>query len=236
MSILASLDLRASRGTTPWHRASALSKMLLSLGLLIGVLAALTLCLSLPFFTSAWASRVLLLREMKGVWDDLLTPFGKSLTLAEISALAALSGISEEIFFRGAVQGEIGILAVTVLTSLDKSDLEAMGYRGEVKDLVLARAAAARPGRSARTRAAAGDRPNCPDSLARRGLAGATQESSPSSIERRVAAATARVMISRNPLASSAASPASVVPPGDDTRSRSSAGLLPASRASFAAP
>lgn len=40
-------------------------------------------------------------------------------------------------------KGEIGILAVTVLTSLDKADLEAMGYRGEVKDLVLARAAAA---------------------------------------------------------------------------------------------
>jgi CAAX protease family protein len=86
--------------------------------LLIGVLAALTLCLSLPFFTSAWASRVLLLREMKGVWDDLLTPFGKSLTLAEISALAVLSGISEEIFFRGAVQGEFGILAASVLFGL----------------------------------------------------------------------------------------------------------------------
>jgi len=86
--------------------------------LLIGVLAASALCLSLPFFTSAWASRVLLLREMKGVWDDLLTPFGKSLTLAEISALAALSGISEEIFFRGAVQGEFGILAGSVLFGL----------------------------------------------------------------------------------------------------------------------
>ncbi len=76
------------------------------------------LCLSLPFFTSAWASRVLLLREMKGVWDDLLTPFGKSLTLAEIAALAALSGISEEIFFRGAVQGEIGIVGASVLFGL----------------------------------------------------------------------------------------------------------------------
>jgi orotidine-5'-phosphate decarboxylase len=41
-------------------------------------------------------------------------------------------------------KGEIGILAVTLLTSLDKSDLESMGYRGEVKDLVLARAHAAR--------------------------------------------------------------------------------------------
>jgi membrane protease YdiL (CAAX protease family) len=84
----------------------------------IGLAGASALCLSLPFFTSAWASRVLLLREMKGVWDDLLTPFGKSLTLAEISALAALSGISEEIFFRGAVQGEIGIVGASVLFGL----------------------------------------------------------------------------------------------------------------------
>lgn len=83
--------------------------------LMLGVLSASILCLSLPCFTSAWASRVLLLREMKGVWDDLLTPFGKSLTLAEIAALAALSGISEEIFFRGAVQGEFGIIAGSLL-------------------------------------------------------------------------------------------------------------------------
>ncbi len=86
--------------------------------LLIGVLSASALCLSLPFFTSVWASRVLLLREMKGVWDDLLTPFGKSLTLAEISGLALLSGVSEEIFFRGAVQGEFGIFASGVLFGL----------------------------------------------------------------------------------------------------------------------
>jgi uncharacterized protein len=84
----------------------------------IGLAAASALCLSLPFFTSAWASHVLLLREMKGVWDDLLTPFGKSLTLSEISTLAALSGISEEIFFRGAVQGEIGIVGASVLFGL----------------------------------------------------------------------------------------------------------------------
>jgi membrane protease YdiL (CAAX protease family) len=86
--------------------------------LLIGVLAASALCLSLPFFTSSWSSRVLLLREMKGVWDDLLAPFGKSLTLAEIATLAALSGISEEIFFRGAVQGDFGIVVASLLFGL----------------------------------------------------------------------------------------------------------------------
>jgi membrane protease YdiL (CAAX protease family) len=86
--------------------------------LLIGALSASALCLSLPFFTSTWASRVLLLREMKGVWDELLTPLGKSLSLAEITALAALSGVSEELFFRGAVQGEVGIVGASLLFGL----------------------------------------------------------------------------------------------------------------------
>ncbi|MSQ49106.1 MAG: orotidine-5'-phosphate decarboxylase [Betaproteobacteria bacterium] len=40
-------------------------------------------------------------------------------------------------------KGEMKILAVTVLTSLDKRDLEQMGYRGEVSQLVLARASGA---------------------------------------------------------------------------------------------
>lgn len=37
-------------------------------------------------------------------------------------------------------QGDLGILAVTVLTSLDQSDLEEMGYRVDVHDLVITRA------------------------------------------------------------------------------------------------
>ncbi len=40
-------------------------------------------------------------------------------------------------------KGDIRILAVTVLTSLDKSDLAEMGYRGEVGALVLERAGGA---------------------------------------------------------------------------------------------
>ena len=84
----------------------------------IGLAFALFLCLTLPFFTSTWASRVLLLREMKGVWDDVLKPFGKSLTIQEIAAIAILSGISEEMFFRGAVQAEVGIIAASVLFGL----------------------------------------------------------------------------------------------------------------------
>ena len=37
-------------------------------------------------------------------------------------------------------KGELKILAVTVLTSLDARDLAEMGYRGEVRDLVVSRA------------------------------------------------------------------------------------------------
>ncbi len=103
-----------------WFRGLGLSGDLRTTGfdLMIGAGAAIVLCLSLPFLTSTWASRVLLLREMKGVWDDLLTPFGKSLSPGEIAALAVLSGVSEEIFFRGAVQGEIGIVAASLLFGL----------------------------------------------------------------------------------------------------------------------
>ncbi|MGH7897128.1 MAG: lysostaphin resistance A-like protein [Candidatus Binatia bacterium] len=103
-----------------WLRGLGLLEDMRATGahLLIGVLSASLLCVSLPFLTSTWASRVLLLREMKGVWDQLLTPLGKSLTLAEIGALAALSGVSEELFFRGALQGEIGIVGASVLFGL----------------------------------------------------------------------------------------------------------------------
>ena len=84
----------------------------------IGLAFACALCLTLPFFTSTWASRVLLLREMKGIWDDVLTPLGKSLTIQEISVIAVLSGISEELFFRGVLQAEIGIIGASLLFGL----------------------------------------------------------------------------------------------------------------------
>jgi uncharacterized protein len=84
----------------------------------IGFAFACALCLTLPFFTSTWASRVLLLREMKGIWDDVLTPLGKSLTIQEIAVIAVLSGISEELFFRGVLQAEIGIIGASLLFGL----------------------------------------------------------------------------------------------------------------------
>lgn len=39
-----------------------------------------------------------------------------------------------------AEKGDLGILAVTVLTSLDQADIDALGFRTDVRDLVLSRA------------------------------------------------------------------------------------------------
>ena len=85
---------------------------------LIGLLSTALLCTSLTLVTSEWSSRVLLLREMKGIWDGLLTPLGKSLTLREIAIIAILSGVSEELFFRGILQPEIGIVAASLCFGL----------------------------------------------------------------------------------------------------------------------
>jgi hypothetical protein len=85
---------------------------------LLGLCGALALCLSLPFLMSPWASEKLGLRGLKNVWDDVLAPLGKSLSLGEILLLAGLSGISEEVFFRGVLQQEIGILAASLLFGL----------------------------------------------------------------------------------------------------------------------
>ncbi|MGH7859755.1 MAG: lysostaphin resistance A-like protein [Candidatus Binatia bacterium] len=103
-----------------WFRGLALASHLriTTLDLVTGFGAAAILCLSLPFLTSTWASRVLVLREMKGVWDDVLAPLGKSLDLREITILAVFSGLSEEIFFRGVLQAEVGIVAASLLFGL----------------------------------------------------------------------------------------------------------------------
>ena len=101
------------RGLDVWSQVAGSA-----VDLAIGLAAAFVLCLSLPFLTSTWASGVFLLREMKGVWDDVLTPLGKCLSLPEIALLALLSGVSEEIFFRGVLQAEIGIVAASLLFGL----------------------------------------------------------------------------------------------------------------------
>ena len=85
---------------------------------LIGLSSTALLCTSLAFVTFEWSSRVLLLREMKGIWDGLLAPLGKSLTLREIAIVAILSGVSEELFFRGILQPEIGIVAASLCFGL----------------------------------------------------------------------------------------------------------------------
>jgi len=83
-----------------------------------GVGAGLALAMTLPLVTAPWARRVLLLRGLKRAWDALESGLGPGLRIREVLVLAVCSGISEEIFFRGAVQGEIGIIGASVLFGL----------------------------------------------------------------------------------------------------------------------
>ncbi len=67
-----------------------------------------------------WLSIPILRRlpEMAPVWETVLVPFSRSLTLADVLVVAALSGISEEIFFRGVLLPEIGVVGSSALFGL----------------------------------------------------------------------------------------------------------------------
>jgi CAAX protease family protein len=84
----------------------------------IGAAAGLGLAITLPLITASWASRVLVLRGLRRAWDWLESGLGPSLGLPEVLVLAICSGISEEIFFRGVLQREVGIVAASALFGL----------------------------------------------------------------------------------------------------------------------
>lgn len=86
--------------------------------LFLGAGCGLALAGTLPLVTAPWAGRVLLLRGLKRAWDRLELRLGPGLSGREVLVLAACSGLSEEIFFRGAVQGGLGILAASALFGL----------------------------------------------------------------------------------------------------------------------
>ena len=83
-----------------------------------GVGAGLVLATTLPLVTAPWARRVLLLRGLKRAWDALESGLGPGLRIREVLVLAVCSGISEEIFFRGVLQHELGIVPSAVLFGL----------------------------------------------------------------------------------------------------------------------
>lgn len=71
-----------------------------------------------------WATIPLLLRStsMRGVWDGVLLPFAVTLGPRDVVVVALLSGFTEELFFRGVLLPEIGI----VLSSLCFGALHAL--------------------------------------------------------------------------------------------------------------
>jgi CAAX protease family protein len=84
----------------------------------IGAACGLALAVTLPLITASWASRVLVLRGLRRAWDWLESGLGPSLGVREILVLACCSAISEEIFFRGVLQREVGIVAASALFGL----------------------------------------------------------------------------------------------------------------------
>jgi membrane protease YdiL (CAAX protease family) len=83
-----------------------------------GVGAGLLLATTLPLVTAPWARRVLLLRGLKRAWDALESGLGPGLRIREVLVLAVCSGISEEIFFRGVLLHDVGIVPSSVLFGL----------------------------------------------------------------------------------------------------------------------
>lgn len=86
--------------------------------LAIGVAAGLGLASTLPLVTAPFARRVLVLRGLRRAWDSLESGLGPGLRLWEILVLALCSAVSEELFFRGVLQQEVGIVAAGTLFGL----------------------------------------------------------------------------------------------------------------------
>ena len=84
----------------------------------IGAACGLGLAATLPLVTAPWARRVLLLRGLRRAWDALELALGPGLGVCDVLVLAFCSAISEEVFFRGVLQGEIGLLASSTLFGL----------------------------------------------------------------------------------------------------------------------
>jgi membrane protease YdiL (CAAX protease family) len=76
-----------------------------------GILLAATALLC----TAPWARNVPVLRDLRRVWDTLLVSLARELRATDIILLALLSGMSEELFFRGILQPVIGLTAASLV-------------------------------------------------------------------------------------------------------------------------
>lgn len=59
-----------------------------------------------------WSTIPLLLRSpgMRRIWHDVLCPFAATLSTRDVVTVAALSGLTEELFFRGVLLPETGVV------------------------------------------------------------------------------------------------------------------------------
>jgi len=87
-------------------------------GAALGAACGVALAATLPLVTAPWARRVLLLRGLRRAWDALESGLGPGLGVAEILVLALCSAISEEAFFRGVLQREVGLVAASAFFGL----------------------------------------------------------------------------------------------------------------------
>jgi membrane protease YdiL (CAAX protease family) len=104
-SALRGLDLAAAA----WPSVGAL---------VVGTSCGLALAATLPLVTAPWARRMLVLRGLRRAWDSLESGLGPTLGAREVLVLALGSAISEEVFFRGVLQREVGLVAASAIFGL----------------------------------------------------------------------------------------------------------------------
>jgi membrane protease YdiL (CAAX protease family) len=80
-----------------------------------GVAGGLLLASTVPLCRAPWTRRVPVLSDLNRICEEILVPMTRNLRLIDIVALAALSGVSEELFFRGVLQALLGLTVASVL-------------------------------------------------------------------------------------------------------------------------
>jgi membrane protease YdiL (CAAX protease family) len=86
--------------------------------LIVGTACGLALAATLPLVTAPWARRMLVLRGLRRAWDSLESGLGPTLGAREVVVLALGSAVSEELFFRGVLQREVGVVAASAIFGL----------------------------------------------------------------------------------------------------------------------
>jgi membrane protease YdiL (CAAX protease family) len=93
----------AAARSLPLAATLAPSAGLLAIGVLVGA--------------ALWITIPLLLRSasMRRVWTEVLLPFSRTLGPRDVAVIALLSGFTEELFFRGVLLPEIGLVPSSLL-------------------------------------------------------------------------------------------------------------------------